>query len=141
MIELLANDGDGVFSTSCGPACSPGGFTHPSAEAVPLDREYHLTCVRRMLLRGGGVRVTLGLTEAWGRTAPTGTVFPACPGTAAGTFDPERHRPGRELRLPRRCWRTWSGRSMPWDATTPPSSGIFTVSPVPLGGDPLLPTK
>jgi hypothetical protein len=33
---------------------------------------------------------TLGLTEAWVSTRD-GAVFPACPGTVAGTFDPERH--------------------------------------------------
>lgn len=34
---------------------------------------------------------TLGLTEGW-MSAVDGAVFPACPGTVAGTFDPERHR-------------------------------------------------
>lgn len=33
---------------------------------------------------------TLGLTEAWVSTID-GAVFPACPGTIAGTFDPSRH--------------------------------------------------
>ena len=33
---------------------------------------------------------TLGLTEAW-VSRIDGTVFPACPGTVAGCFDPERH--------------------------------------------------
>lgn len=33
---------------------------------------------------------TLGLTEAW-VSRIDGTVFPACPGTVAGSFDPERH--------------------------------------------------
>lgn len=33
---------------------------------------------------------TLGLTEAWMSRAD-GAVFPACPGTVAGEFDPERH--------------------------------------------------
>jgi hypothetical protein len=33
---------------------------------------------------------TLGLTEAW-VSRLDGTVFPACPGTVAGSFDPERH--------------------------------------------------
>jgi glycosyltransferase involved in cell wall biosynthesis len=33
---------------------------------------------------------TLGLTEAW-VSRRDGTVFPACPGTVAGTFDPEHH--------------------------------------------------
>ncbi len=33
---------------------------------------------------------TLGLTEGW-VSRLDGTVFPACPGTVAGCFDPERH--------------------------------------------------
>jgi tetratricopeptide (TPR) repeat protein len=33
---------------------------------------------------------TLGLTEGW-VSRLDGTVFPACPGTVAGSFDPERH--------------------------------------------------
>jgi hypothetical protein len=33
---------------------------------------------------------TLGLTEAW-ENRDTGAVYPACPGTVRGTFDPERH--------------------------------------------------
>jgi hypothetical protein len=41
--------------------------------------------------QGGDVFVfTLGLTEAW-VSAVDGTVFPACPGTVAGQFDPARH--------------------------------------------------
>ncbi len=35
--------------------------------------------------------LTLGLTEAW-ESALDGAVFPTCPGTVAGTFDPARHR-------------------------------------------------
>ena len=88
MIELLADDGNGTFDL-LRPHVRPGGFT-TRAEAL-LDREYHLTCVRRMLLEAEVFVFTLGLTEAW-EDAPTGAVFPACPGTAAGTFDPARHR-------------------------------------------------
>jgi hypothetical protein len=33
---------------------------------------------------------TLGLTEAW-RSRRDGGIYPACPGTIAGTFDPSRH--------------------------------------------------
>ena len=33
---------------------------------------------------------TLGLTEAW-HSKIDGAVFPACPGTIAGTFDPDKH--------------------------------------------------
>lgn len=33
---------------------------------------------------------TFGLTEAW-RSREDGAIYPACPGTVAGTFDPARH--------------------------------------------------
>ncbi len=50
----------------------------------------HLRLTREAFARAGVVIVTLGLNEAW--TAHDGAVFPACPGTVAGRFDPARHR-------------------------------------------------
>ncbi|GJD30649.1 hypothetical protein PMNALOAF_1899 [Methylobacterium adhaesivum] len=50
----------------------------------------HLRLTRDAFAQAGVVIVTLGLTEAW--TGLDGAVFPACPGTVAGRFDPERHR-------------------------------------------------
>ncbi|KQP72103.1 GSCFA domain-containing protein [Methylobacterium sp. Leaf112] len=50
----------------------------------------HLRLTRDAFARAGVLIVTLGLTEAW--TARDGAVFPACPGTVAGRFDPARHR-------------------------------------------------
>jgi hypothetical protein len=60
------------------------------------DREFsvltrrHLNAVRIALKQCTVLIFTLGLTEAW-VSAVDGAVFPACPGTIAGTFDPERH--------------------------------------------------
>ena len=46
--------------------------------------------MRRLFTERDVFVFTLGLTEAWVEKA-TGIVFPVCPGTAAGSFDPERH--------------------------------------------------
>lgn len=60
------------------------------------DREFdlltaqHLTATRDAFERCTVFIFTLGLTEAWVSRADD-AVFPACPGTIAGTFDPERH--------------------------------------------------
>jgi hypothetical protein len=60
------------------------------------DREFtlltrrHLRAVRSALKDCTVFIFTLGLTEAWLSSAD-GAVFPACPGTIAGSFDPNRH--------------------------------------------------
>jgi hypothetical protein len=51
---------------------------------------YHLSRVRLVFETADVVIFTLGLTEAWYSTTD-GAVFPACPGTVAGTFDPHKH--------------------------------------------------
>lgn len=51
---------------------------------------YHLSRVRAAFDQATVVIFTLGLTEAWCSGAD-GAVFPACPGTIAGTFDANRH--------------------------------------------------
>jgi hypothetical protein len=60
------------------------------AEFRALTRQ-HLDAVVRAVERSTVLVFTLGLTEAW-YSADDGAVFPACPGTVSGTFDPERHR-------------------------------------------------
>jgi hypothetical protein len=51
----------------------------------------HLNRVREAFTHASVLLFTLGLTEAWS-SSNDGAVFPACPGTIAGTFDAERHR-------------------------------------------------
>jgi hypothetical protein len=69
------------------------GLRHPATS----DREFdlltaqHLSAVLSAFTEATVVLITLGLTEGWESTAD-GAVFPACPGTIAGTFDPQRHR-------------------------------------------------
>lgn len=50
----------------------------------------HLRAVRRVFEQADVLIFTLGLTEAWLSRAD-GAVFPACPGTIAGSFDPSKH--------------------------------------------------
>lgn len=54
-----------------------------------LDAQY-LRSVRRAFEQGDVFIFTLGLTEAW-VSVIDGAVFPACPGTVAGRFDPKAH--------------------------------------------------
>jgi hypothetical protein len=60
------------------------------------DREFdllgaqHLRAVRRVFEEAKVFIFTLGLTEAW-VSRLDGAVFPACPGTVAGTFDEALH--------------------------------------------------
>jgi hypothetical protein len=51
----------------------------------------HLSATRQAFESCDVFILTLGLSEAWIST-DDGAVFPACPGTVAGAFDPRRHR-------------------------------------------------
>ena len=59
----------------------------PEFELIGLS---HLQATRRAFAECSVFIFTLGLTEAW-ISKPDGAVFPACPGTIAGEFDPDRH--------------------------------------------------
>ncbi len=69
------------------------GLTHRAASLTELRALtlQHLRAVRRAVEASTVLVFTLGLTEAW-ESADDGAVFPACPGTVAGEFDPDRHR-------------------------------------------------
>ncbi len=60
------------------------------------DREFdlltaqHLRKTHEAFAKADVFVFTLGLTEAW-ISRRDGAVFPACPGTVAGSFDPQRH--------------------------------------------------
>jgi hypothetical protein len=68
------------------------GLKHRARSAREFDllTAQHLACVRRAVEQSSVFIFTLGLTEAWVSRAD-GAVFPACPGTVAGVFDPARH--------------------------------------------------
>ncbi|MFP1631691.1 GSCFA domain-containing protein [Zhengella sp. ZM62] len=70
------------------PNIQPGGFV--TLEELHADRAQHFAAVRTMLEECDVFVFTFGLTEAW-RSKVDGAVFPLCPGTAGGTFDPGRH--------------------------------------------------
>jgi len=68
------------------------GLAYPAVGNAEFDALVggHLRATRRVFGEADVIIVTLGLTEAWESTLD-GAVFPACPGTIAGTFDPDRY--------------------------------------------------
>ena len=107
------------------------GLKYPSSS----EREFelllaqHLHNVSEVFRRADVFIFTPGLTEAW-ISKLDGAVFPACPGTIAGSFDPERH-----------AFRNFSAREVTDDlcafielarGINPRLRFILTVSPVPL---------
>ena len=70
------------------PQIQPGGFL-TLADYEP-DRARHLAAVRRAFETMNVFIFTLGLTESW-ESRRDGAVFPVCPGTAGGRFDPDQH--------------------------------------------------
>jgi GSCFA family len=79
---------DGRFFDAQRPGVEPAGLDSP--EMVLAHRAHHLARVKRAFNQCNVLVFTFGLTEAWIETA-TGTVFPTCPGTIAGTFDADRY--------------------------------------------------
>jgi hypothetical protein len=79
---------NGAFFDPFRPAIQPGGF--PTLREYRLDRARHLACVRQAFETMDVFIFTLGLTECWANRQD-GTVYPVCPGTIAGTFDPAIH--------------------------------------------------
>jgi hypothetical protein len=107
------------------------GLAYPAVSDSEFDAiaRSHLRATREAFARADVVVVTLGLTEAWVSTVD-GAVYPACPGTVAGTFDPERH-----------TFHNFSTSEVVSDLTEliaairtikPRTRFILTVSPVPL---------
>jgi hypothetical protein len=70
------------------PAVQAGGFATSTEFAV--DREQHFAAVRRAFEAMDVFIFTLGLTECW-VCVEDGAVYPMCPGTVAGRFEPSRH--------------------------------------------------
>ena len=71
------------------PAIQPGGFA--DAAAMRESRAQTIAAVARSVRDSGMFVFTMGLTEAWANR-DSGHVYAVCPGTVAGTFDPQRHR-------------------------------------------------
>lgn len=70
------------------PTLEPDGFF--SREEVTALRASHLAAVRRLFTETQVFIFTLGLTETW-LNRESGVAYPICPGTAAGSFNPEQH--------------------------------------------------
>jgi hypothetical protein len=120
-------ENDGRFYDPFRPAIEPGGFG--SADEVRVLRAAHLAAVRLLFGSCDVFLLTLGLTETW-RSRADGAVYPACPGTAAGQFDPSAH-----------VFRNSSVREVVADLVAgistvrvrrPGMRFILTVSPVPI---------
>jgi hypothetical protein len=79
---------DGRFYDPFRPAVEPGGFA--SVAELQTSRLDTLAAIRRGLKQSQVFVFTMGLTESW-RDAETKVEYAVCPGTIAGTFDPDRH--------------------------------------------------
>jgi len=99
-----------------------------TAEFAALTKQ-HLARTRLAFTAADVFVLTLGLTEAW-ISSSDGAVFPACPGTIAGQFHPDRH-----------LFHNFTASEVSGDlssfitelrAVNPLCRFIITVSPVPL---------
>ncbi|MCC6305349.1 MAG: GSCFA domain-containing protein [Rhodobacteraceae bacterium] len=120
---------EGRFVDALRPTIEPEG--HGTAAAVLAHRRHHLDRVGDLLRAADLVVFTLGLTESW-EDAETGTVFPVCPGTVAGRFDPARHR-FRNLTVAETAGDLRALRALLHEVRPGrPPRFLLTVSPVPL---------
>jgi hypothetical protein len=85
--ERMWDSGERIFDPFR-PTVEPNGFA--SADEFEASQHSHFAAVRRVFQESDLFIFTLGLTEAW-ISALDGAVFPVCPGTAAGRFDPATH--------------------------------------------------
>jgi hypothetical protein len=109
------------------PMIQPDGFA--SAREFELDQAQHFAAVRRACAELDVFVFTLGLTECWESTRD-GAVYPLCPGTARGTFDPARHRL-RNLTVDEIVWDLRKFIEL-LRGVNPAARIVLTVSPVPL---------
>ncbi|MDR7154403.1 hypothetical protein J2W40_001215 [Sphingobium xenophagum] len=79
---------DGTVIDPFRPQLTPGGYK--STEELEVEREGHFKAVRAMFEQADIFIFTLGLTETW-TDRRDGAAYPVCPGTAAGTFDVDKH--------------------------------------------------
>ncbi|MFC4667091.1 GSCFA domain-containing protein [Seohaeicola nanhaiensis] len=118
---------DGRFYDPFRPRIEPDGFE--SVEELRASQRHTVQCFGDSIREADVFVFTLGLTESW-KNAKAGYEYPMCPGTVAGTFDPEAHQfenqafPDiqRNLRSAIRLAREMN----------PGLKIILTVSPVPL---------
>lgn len=80
---------DGRVQDACRPEIEPGGFA--TEEELTESWTRTMTAIVKAFTQADVFVFTMGLTEAWQNT-DTGLVYPACPGTVAGQFDPDHHK-------------------------------------------------
>ena len=78
----------GVYIDLLRPAFTT--LEYESIDEISAQRNFHLQKVREMFENTDIFIFTLGLTEAW-KNKEHGYVYPICPGTSVGTFDPNLH--------------------------------------------------
>ena len=117
----------GRYFDALRPSVDPEGFS--TVEELLFHRAVHIKKVREMFLEMDVFIFTLGLTECWENTR-TGLVYPTCPGTIAGSFDPEKYR-FRNLTFSE-IYNDFVAFKKLIQAKNPAVKFILTVSPVPL---------
>ncbi|MFK7985423.1 MAG: GSCFA domain-containing protein [Sandaracinaceae bacterium] len=109
------------------PVVEPGPFA--SREDLEASRRSHLAACRRVFTECDLFVFTLGLTEAW-ESKLDGSVYPLCPGTVAGEFDPSRH--GFRNFTFGECYADMTSFIDALREVNPTVKILLTVSPVPL---------
>lgn len=79
---------DGRIIDPFRPTIEPDGFG--SVEEMLASRQGTIEAFRRAIMESNLFVFTLGLTESWW-DKDGGFEYPACPGTIAGEFDPDKH--------------------------------------------------
>ncbi|SDE01729.1 GSCFA family protein [Kordiimonas lacus] len=79
---------DGRYYDPFRPTIEPDGFA--SEKEFRIMQRAHFGAVKRLFNKTDVFIFTLGLTEAW-VNKEDGSVYPICPGTAAGSFDPAKY--------------------------------------------------
>jgi len=120
-------ENNGRFYDPFRPSIEPGGFE--SIEELEGDVRAHLDSVKRLIRQAELFVFTFGLTEAW-INKEDGSILPTCPGTIAGTFDPEKYEfhnfKYSEVMEQAKRFIAFATRR------NPEIKFLFTVSPVPL---------
>ena len=79
---------DGRYYDLLRPSIQPNGFS--SQEEAEAMCDGHLAQVAKMFKQTDVFVFTFGLTEGW-VDRRDGTVYPVCPGTVVGDFDPDKY--------------------------------------------------
>lgn len=86
----ISRDANGVVSKIIDPFRPGLRYAARSNSEFEILTKQHLNAVRAAFQQANVLIFTLGLTEAW-MSRTDGAVFPACPGTVGGRYDPELH--------------------------------------------------